>query len=1064
MIKQIITLGISIITITLRGYSQEHLTSYEVQLQEKTPPSPNAGSINRYIDFPVNMATGVPNIQIPIYSIKSGNISIPIVLSYHSGGIKVNEKAGWVGLGWSLNPGGSIIKKTNGLDDIYLTSGTSNITPTQDYLHPDYTNISYNPGYTNMTDAVEGFMNAGTGLKLDSNLRFMGKILIGQNDGEADDFNYTLPDRSGKFYYNQKLGKFQTNKTDGLKISGDTTGWSISSPNGLTSYFSQKEHTLNPLYQKGLSSQASLITSWYVTNIEDVVNNKEVNFEYENFYTTDVYNGESVTNDYSLSNGLYLYAQHGEVMKRTGDNFVLKTIRTENETINFIKDTATRQDGAGPKALKEIQIYNKDSVLLKKVLFTYYYLLANDSGSHEIGGDGKRLILNSVQEVNYDEKGASQTTPPFYFKYDTVIKLPWRLSFAQDKWGFYNGKHANSSLIPHNPYFQYYSSIVGANRNVDSHYVKAGVLNSVIYPTGGRAIFEFESNRSDTILAGGLRIKKITYYDSVATSSIVSEYHYPGNYTFWTPVFWYQLQHLSNFTIFGNQYSFTFTPLLRVESEPIAQSFINQGSPGYYSLVEQIKKSSQGDLLSKHYFAGYSEPMDEYLNIMNVPHPKIAEIDDIKEYQTENYKREINGSYTLIQKDSSAFARVENTSDYIWNAKGAWNWNQEEWCEWPGGDPFIYAVGYMIFNISPSVQAYKEYPSLLINNEHYSKYLSSTGTLQQYSSSQYDSTNGNLVKDFNVDSKGDTIIHTYKYASDFIHTGSYSGMNLQIDSLIDVNYLTAPIEILTIVKKKDSINSIIQAATLYEYRNLKINKVYKCYGDISYNSFNQSYNDSTGFYKDSHYQLTQEITEFDNLKNPVTILTLGEKESYIWDSTYLVAKTINATSSEIAYTSFESSQKGNWTYSGTTSIDTTGITGKKVYLTSNGNITKTDLTSGAYIVSYWGKNGNINVNGSGPSLTGKTIGNWTYYEHKITGTSITISGSHYIDELRLYPENGLMTTLSYKPLIGITSQCDANNRLVYYEYYAPGQVKLIRDEDGNIVKRFEYKYQTGTWE
>src|SRR5205814_9364412 len=65
--------------------------------------SPTAASLGKYADIPVNYHTGIPDISIPIYSVKEGPLSLPISLSYHASGLKVMETAGWVGVGWSLN-------------------------------------------------------------------------------------------------------------------------------------------------------------------------------------------------------------------------------------------------------------------------------------------------------------------------------------------------------------------------------------------------------------------------------------------------------------------------------------------------------------------------------------------------------------------------------------------------------------------------------------------------------------------------------------------------------------------------------------------------------------------------------------------------------------------------------------------------------------------------------------------------------------------------------------------------------------------------------------------------
>ena len=103
--KKILSMAIFLATGSLCCPGQENMNS------------PSATEFVRYERIPVSYFNGLPSIEIPIYTAETKDLHLPISLSYHASGIKVNQYPTAVGLGWSLNAGGGITRIVNGIPD-----------------------------------------------------------------------------------------------------------------------------------------------------------------------------------------------------------------------------------------------------------------------------------------------------------------------------------------------------------------------------------------------------------------------------------------------------------------------------------------------------------------------------------------------------------------------------------------------------------------------------------------------------------------------------------------------------------------------------------------------------------------------------------------------------------------------------------------------------------------------------------------------------------------------------------------------------------------------------------
>ena len=454
------------------------------------PPGPNSAGLGKFLEAPVSISTGIPEIGVPIYTISEGGISIPISLSYYAGGIRVEEIASWIGLGWNLNAGGSVSRTTRGLpDDVF-----------NGYIYTDKT--------------VEYIRS------LESMVRYQQfqAYSRGERDFEPDIFNFNFPGYSGRFYYNQESEEFMETPfsnvvfTPKYDLNDEIEGWVFTTPEGFKYYFGvSKDNARSGVeensgsnhysYSNGLMAYSEAsdtpdhITTWHLMDIISP-SGRKVSFTYQDAGETVQYvKGEESmlfpecqSSDYSVSFTRVINYEK-----------LISKIEFENGKVEFVMDPSARQDLSGGNALRSIKIFKGDS-LFKEFVLTHSYFTSN-SGSEDWGTFGdyaqrlKRLKLDTI----YERSSEMEVMPPYTFEYNTTA-LPSRFSNAQDYWGFYNGMNDNESLVPVTCLNELAGLYLGnADRTVDNTAAMAGILKKITYPTGGSAEYFYENNIASQI-------------------------------------------------------------------------------------------------------------------------------------------------------------------------------------------------------------------------------------------------------------------------------------------------------------------------------------------------------------------------------------------------------------------------------------------------------------------------------------------------------------------------------------------------------------------------------------
>ena len=115
MMKNNILLMLCLVSFAASAQNQATMYGGVPRPDNSQPVEPGSGLVH------VDMYTGTGSVNVPIYEYSLDGLNLGVSLSYNAKGIRVDQQASSVGLGWSLNAGGSITRQKKGLEDEITT-------------------------------------------------------------------------------------------------------------------------------------------------------------------------------------------------------------------------------------------------------------------------------------------------------------------------------------------------------------------------------------------------------------------------------------------------------------------------------------------------------------------------------------------------------------------------------------------------------------------------------------------------------------------------------------------------------------------------------------------------------------------------------------------------------------------------------------------------------------------------------------------------------------------------------------------------------------------------------
>lgn len=665
--------------------------------------------------FSPSLYNGTANINIPIYDYDAYGIS----LSYNTAGVKVNEIASSVGLHWSLNAGGYIVRQMKDVPDELNTD-----------IHPPS-----NPMSTPPPQETPDYYTAGVKGKF---AQYFGQVPPNQNpdryiDGESDDFMFSVGGLS--FTFNIGAGGFVfTHPHKNVKIeilingvpvtqipaysntiyadNNESLSFKVTDAQGNQYYF-EKGDVVNQTFYYGsrtyggdVALEFNYISKW---NISKVIKSdgSEIKFYYaadQNGYAGLMFNAYTglETSQPPVVSGQGVYI---------GDNLNssrhLSAIQYPNNvTASFVYRNLARCDNPRDSILQEISIAGGGSCT-KYVMQQAYSMAAGSPsalgaerslsspcasiGTYQASELYHRLVLKGI-EMHSCGGTATEVEPYYTFGYDPV-RLPNRSSGSQDYFGYYNGaqiaqpNNSGELNVPYHTPLYGSATPYGVVKDANATYAQAELLTTVKNAYGGVLNIGYEANvlsnfmpvtlPSDALFLGvnandGLRVQFMTNSDIHYPGKSVTQYFtYDDGQRFLTGGYFnYKLWTGADNMLFCGSY--------------VSPHHLVNGANHGYSYVSIVTRNQSNEVLSKkvmtfsnfytpsfgtnayaYYKTGNDYFQQPYTDKQYIRDWQLGLPLTIAEYdQNELIKTRTENTYALSLDASSTIGKVQNVKEY----------------------------------------------------------------------------------------------------------------------------------------------------------------------------------------------------------------------------------------------------------------------------------------------------------------------------------------------------------------------------------------------------------------